>query len=210
MVRLGQSSSEQALELLCQNAQKNLDSYFDSVGQSVDMVASYAEADLETEGGDLQAHVDKMDVFFGKVARQTNGVLTYYYRLDPSVSDDVTGFWYVDSNGNGFVEHEVTDNLGARVVSYNVPIFRHDQFIGVIGIEIEYATMANQVDNIKLYDSGYAFLNDDKGNIIYHPYIDVLTLPKDQIPKTPDELKGYESLSRYTYNGVRKEAYRQG
>ena len=78
VVRLGQSSSEQALELLCQNAQKNLDSYFDSVGQSVDMVASYAEADLETEGGDLQAHVDKMDVFFGKVARQTNGVLTYY------------------------------------------------------------------------------------------------------------------------------------
>ena len=241
VVRLGQSSSEQALELLCQNAQKNLDSYFDSVGQSVDMVASYAEADLETEGGDLQAHVDKMDVFFGKVARQTNGVLTYYYRLDPSVSDDVTGFWYVDSNGNGFVEHEVTDitqydindttqlvwytvpkasrkpvwlppyitdNLGARVISYNVPIFRHDRFIGVIGIEIDYATMANQVDNIKLYDSGYAFLNDEKGNIIYHPYIDVLTLPEDQIPKTPDELKGYESFSRYTYNGVRKEAYR--
>jgi diguanylate cyclase (GGDEF)-like protein len=241
VIKLGKTSSEQALELLCQNAQKNLDSYFDSVGHSVDMVASYAEADLEAGDSDLESHVDKMEVFFGKIARQTNGVLTYYYRLDPSVSGDVTGFWYVDANGNGFVEHEVTDitqydindttqlvwytvpraskkavwlppyitdNLGARVISYNVPVFEHDKFIGVIGIEIDYSTMASQVDNIKLYDNGYAFLNDEKGNIIYHPYIDVLSLPEDQIPQTPEELKDYEKFLRYTYNGEKKEAYR--
>ena len=77
VIKLGQSSSEHALELLCQNAQKNLDSYFDSVGHSVDMVASYAEADLEAGDSDLKSHVDKMEVFFGKIARQTNGVLTY-------------------------------------------------------------------------------------------------------------------------------------
>ena len=76
---------------------------------------------------DLQAHVDKMEVFFGKVARQTNGVLTYYYRIDPSVSDKVDGFWYVDANGNGFVEHEVTDitqyyiNDTTQLVWYTIP-----------------------------------------------------------------------------------------
>ena len=239
--KLGKTSSEQALQLLCQNAQKNLDFYFDSVGQSVDMVASYAEADLETGDGDLQSHVEKMDVFFGKIARQTNGVLTYYYRIDPSVSDNVTGFWYVEANGNGFVEHEVTDitqydindttqlvwytvpraskkpvwlppyitdNLDARVVSYNVPIFEHDKFIGVIGIEIDYSTMASQVDNIKLYDNGYAFLTEEDGSIIYHPYIDVLSLPKEEIPQSPEELKEYEHFIRYSYNGKKKEAYR--
>ena len=241
VVSIGKTSSEQALKLLCQNCEKNLDSYFESVGQSVEMVASYAEADLEIEGDDLQAHVEKVDVFFGKIARQTNGVLTYYYRLDPSVSDDVAGFWYVDANGNGFTEHEVTDitqydindttrlvwytiprasrepvwippyitdNLGARVVSYNVPIFYHDKFMGVIGIEIDYSTMAEQVDNIKLYDNGYAFLNDAKGNIIYHPYIDVLGLPPEEIPQTPEELQSYETYIHYTYDGVKKVAYR--
>ncbi|MBR0145418.1 MAG: cache domain-containing protein, partial [Eubacterium sp.] len=219
IVELGQSSSEQALKLLCENGEKNLDFHFDSVGQSVEMVASYAEADIESGStDDLKEHVKRVDIFFGKIARQTNGVLTYYYRLDPSVSEDATGFWYVDANGNGFTEHEVTDitkydlndttqlvwytvprasrepvwlppyitdNLDVRVISYNVPVIIRGQFMGVIGIEIDYTTMAEQVNNIRLYKSGYAFLNDREGNIIYHPSIDVRGLSKEEIPRTP-------------------------
>jgi len=64
------------------------------------------------------------------------------------------------------------------------------------------------VDNIKLYDNGYAFLNDAKGNIIYHPYIDVLGLPPEEIPQTPEELQSYETYIHYTYDGVKKVAYR--
>ncbi len=242
VVEIGQSSSKQSLQLLCENGEKNLDSYFNSVGQSVDMVASYAEADLESEGeGNLKEHMEKVNIFFGKIARQTSGVKTYYYRIDPEFSDKEKGFWFVDADGNGYVEHEVTDitqydindtsqlvwytvpraskepvwippyitdNLDVRVISYNVPIYLHNRFVGVIGIEIDYSTMAEQVDNIKLYEHGYAYLNDSAGNIIYHPYVDVLTLPEDEIPQTPDELKGYEKFIRYEYNGVEKEAYR--
>jgi len=242
VVELGKESSEQALQLLCENGEKNLDSYFSSVGQSVEMVASYVEADLESGGEtDLKQHMERANLFFGKIARQTSGVCTYYYRLDPSFTDEVPGFWFVDANGNGFIEHEVTDitkydlddttqlvwytiprasrtpvwippyitdNLDVRVISYNVPILLHDKFVGVIGIEIDYSTMAEQVNNIKLYDNGYAFLNDSKGNIIYHPYIDVLALPADQIPKTPAELKDYQKFIYYNFEGEEKEAYR--
>lgn len=242
VVELGQERSEQALKLLCENGEKNLDSYFESVGQSVEMVASYAEADIESGlDVDLKEHVERVNIFFGKIARQTNGVHTYYYRLDPSVSEDVPGFWYVDANGNGFTEHEVTDitlydlndttqlvwytiprasrepvwlppyitdNLDVRVVSYNVPVIIRGQFMGVIGIEIDYTTMVEQVNSIKLYDNGYAFLNDKAGNIIYHPYIDVLTQPKEAISKTPKELLEYEKYIRYNFDGTDKLAYR--
>jgi len=242
VIELGQSSSEQALKLLCESGEKNLDYYFESVSQSVDMVGAYAEADLEAAGeNDLQAHMDRVNNFFGKVARQTNGVLTYYYRIDPEYTDVTAGFWFVDANGNGFIEHEVTDisqydindtssiiwftvprasrkpvwlppyiteNLDKRVISYNVPVMFHDRFVGVIGIEIEYTTMASQVDNIRLYDHGYAYLNDEKGNIIYHPSIDVLTLSEDEIPKTPTGLTEYERFIRYEFDGVEKEVYR--
>ena len=239
---LGAESSEQSLRLLCENGQKNLDSYFDSVGQSVDMVASYAETDLEASGDkDLKEHIQHVNIFFNKVARQTNGVHTYYYRLDSSFTEDQPGFWYVDANGNGFTEHEVTDitqydlndttklvwytiprasgkavwlppyitdNLDVRVISYNVPVYYHDRFVGVIGIEINYETMADQVDNIRLYENGYAFLNDTEGDLIYHPTIDVLTLPAEQIPKTPEELTGYAQYIEYTFEGVEKKVYR--
>lgn len=45
---------------------------------------------------------------FGRIAYNTNGVRTYYFRIDPEVSGDVKGFWYVYEDGD-FIEHEVTD-----------------------------------------------------------------------------------------------------
>ncbi len=243
VISVGQSNSEQVLDLLCETGEKNLNYYFDSVGQSVDMVASFASADLEARHSpNLKEHMRNVNNLFGKIARQTNGVCTYYYRIDPEYSTEVAGFWYVDSNGNGFTEHEVTDitlydtndttqlvwytipkaskksvwippyitdNLDVRVISYNVPIYLHDTFIGVIGIEIDYSTMAKQVDNIKLYKNGYAFINDKDGNIIYHPRIDVLALPKEEIPKVPEVFLENEDFIRYNFEGVEKEAVRR-
>ena len=46
---------------------------------------------------------------FEETANKTNGVLTYYYRIDPAVSRNVKGFWYTNLEGNEFTEHEVTD-----------------------------------------------------------------------------------------------------
>ena len=96
----------------------------------------------------------------------------------------------------------ITDNLGARVLSFNIPIYHEGTFVGVFGIEIDYSTMAEQVDNISLYDSGYAFINDAEGGIIYHPRMDVTTM--EEQPKVPDGLLGEDNLVRYTYDGAEK------
>lgn len=239
---LGEEDSEQILRLLCETGQKNLDSYFIGIERSVDLVAAYAESDLEQTGtDDLSDHMDRVSVMFENIANQTNGVLTYYYRIDPEFSSSESGFWYVYTDGQGFVEHEVTDissydttdtsdlvwftvpknngepvwlppyeteNLDVYVLSYNVPVYKDGTFIGVIGIELDYSTMATQVDNIKLYDTGYAFIDDEEGTIIYHPYIDTLSLPEEAIPKVPDGLLTEGQNSRYTYEGVEKQGCR--
>ena len=237
--RLGQDDSEQILLLLCETGQKNLDSYFVSVEKSVGLIASYVENDLaDTEIEDLPDHVDRVRDIFEDIAVQTNGVLTYYYRIDPEVSSDTSGFWYVDTDGTGFVEHEVTDiseydttdtsdlvwftvpkvtgepvwlppyeteNLNVYVLSYNVPVYKAGEFIGVIGIEIDYSTMANQVDNIRLYDTGYAFIIDKEGGIIYHPFIDTLAMTADEIPQVPDGMLSEGVNTRYIFEGVEKQ-----
>ncbi len=226
---LGNSSSEKLLYLLCKTGQKNLDHYFDSIKQSATMVSSFAEADLEeTDISDLQAHVDRVDE-----------IMTYYYRIDPEVTNTADGFWYVDIDGEGFIKHQVTDissydtsdtsqlvwytvpkatgksvwlnpyyteNLGALVLSYNVPIFKESKFIGVIGIEFDYSVMEEQVNNIRLYDNGYAFINDKNGDIICHPYIDVGKLNDENKPRAPEGLLTDKEDLRYTYNGVEKQA----
>ena len=84
----------------------------------------------------------------------------------------------------------ITENLDKRVISYNVPIYYKDEFVGVVGFEIDYSTMAEQVESIRLFDNGYAFLNDDKGNLFFHPRIDVAELTAETMPKAPEGENG--------------------
>ena len=100
----------------------------------------------------------------------------------------------------------ITDNLDRRVISYNIPIFQGGKFVGVIGIEIDYSTMAEQVESIRLYENGYAFINDDSGELIFHPNIDVAALSEDEMPETPDGLLDDNTFVTYTYDGVEKKA----
>ena len=232
--------SDQLLLVLCETGKKNLDYYFSSVQKSVGKVSSYAS--LKMSGLDdesLNAHVEDMKSYFELVASKTNGVLTYYYRIDPEVSANVKGFWFTDIDGTGFVEHEVTDitqydtkdtsklvwftvpkyekkaiwihpyiteNLDKRVISYNEPIYYRGKFVGVIGIEIDYSVMAEQVDSIKLFSNGYAFLSDDNGNIFYHPKIDITKMSQDEKLDVPKGLVSDSTFISYEYDGKEKEA----
>ena len=240
--RIDKSSSEELLFLLCETGEKNLDAYFESVEQSVGIVSSYVTGDIDgLDEASLAAHTARVRDIFDKTAVRTSGVLTYYYRIDPAVSETVKGFWYTDLDGTGFTEHEVTDitqydtadtsrlvwftvpkhtgeaiwlppyiteNLDVRVISYNVPIYYSGTFVGVVGIEIDYSTMAKQVDMIKLYENGYAFINDAEGNLVYHPRIDVPALSPDEIPRVPEGLLKGETGVRYIFEGVERQAAR--
>ena len=232
--------SNQLLLLLCETGEKNLDYYFNSVQKSVGKIASIVETDLDgLDEKQLAQHVERVRKSFDEMASKTNGVLTYYYRIDPEVSKNVKGFWYTDLDGEGFVEHKVTDiteydtsdtsklvwftvpkyegepvwlppyitdNLNKRVISYNVPIYWRGRFIGVVGIEIDYTTMAEQVESIRLYNNGYAFLSDENGNLFFHPRIDVSQYSEDELPKIPVSAVDKSTFVRYNYEGVDKIA----
>lgn len=64
----------------------------------------------------------------------------------------------------------ITENLDERVISYNIPVYYEGTFVGVIGIEMDYSFMAEQVNNIKLYENGYAYVSDPEG-YIRNPHI---------------------------------------
>ena len=234
------TESEQLLLLMCETGERNLDYYFNSVEQSVRKVATYAEKQLgDLTDEELERQTWLVRAYFDEIAWKTNGVLTYYYRIDPAVSKKEKGFWYTNLDGTGFVEHEVTDisqydttdtstlvwftvpkntgkpiwqspyiteNLGARVISYNYPIYNRGRFTGVIGIEIDYAMVMNQVETIKVYDSGYAFLTDARGSLICHPRMDLAGMTEEQKPVLPEGLLNESTNTEYTYKGIRKNA----
>ena len=237
---IGMSRSEQMLYQLCESGRKNLDANLDDAEQKIEAISEYVESDLKgLSDEELQAHLDRVGDYFEKATYQANGTVSYYYRIDPAVSQNVKGFWRVNLDGEGFKEYEptdissydvqdtsqlvwftvpkntgepvwlppyVTDNLDVRVISYNTPVYLNGRFVGVIGIELDYSFMAEQVNNLTLYDGGYAFVNDSQGNLVYHPRMDVLAM--DNPPAIPDGLVSDKPVSRYSFNGVEKEAVR--
>ncbi|MBR2768247.1 MAG: response regulator [Solobacterium sp.] len=238
--KLGSSDADQLIHLTAKTGAMNLEYYFESVEHSVKTVSTLVSDIFDgSSPEDLNSQVERTRRLFGRIAYNTNGVLTYYFRIDPEISGDVPGFWYVYEEGEGFKEHEVTDisqydtgdtsalvwftvpkatgkgvwlppyyteNLGARVISYNEPVYRDGQFIGVIGIEIDYEMLKKEVENISVYKSGYAFILDENSNVFYHPLQDSSQLNLDTTPMNePEQFIGSNHI-RYTYGGVEKEA----
>ena len=234
--RIGTDTTRQMLILLCEAGQKNLNTYLEGVEQAGKSIAAYASSDLDgLDAEKLQAHVDRVQDFFDQVIYRTNGIMSYYYRIDPAVSSEVKGFWQVNPDGEGFREHEVTDiteydtadtsslvwftvpkqtgspvwlppyiteNLEERVISYSIPVYYEGQFVGVVGIELDCSFMEELVNNITLYENGYAFINDPQGNLVYHPRMDVSAM--ETPPEIPDGLASGDMVIRYRYEGTDK------
>lgn len=238
--KLGRNDADQMIHLTATTGAMNLESYFESVEHSVDTVSTLVSDSFgEMTMDELDGQVERARNLFGRVANNTNGVLTYYFRIDPEVSDTVKGFWYVKEGEKGFVEHEVTDisqydtgntsalvwftipkatgdsiwlspyyteNLDVQVISYNIPVYWQERFVGVIGIEIDYEILAEEVEKVKIFDTGYAFILDEDSNVIYHPQVDSAKLDLEMTSLSDTDRFIGSNHVQYKFMGVEKEA----
>ena len=133
----GDQHTAQSMSLICDNCRRNLNEYLNSVEQSVDMVTRYVSetlssvdlmnggvigmsgaeqeprTDWDTERQNqldtrLNAHMEMARTVFRSVANHTNGVITYYYRMNPEISRDVEGFLFSKIGSAQFSELQPT------------------------------------------------------------------------------------------------------
>lgn len=60
-------------------------------------------------------------------------------------------------------------NINTYITSYVIPIFIDNKEIGVVGIDIDFEQMTQKLSQIRFMESGFAFLEDSEGYVIYHP-----------------------------------------
>ncbi|MBQ8111204.1 MAG: diguanylate cyclase [Clostridia bacterium] len=58
-------------------------------------------------------------------------------------------------------------------LSYVAPIFHQGFVVGVLGMDILFDTIVEQADAVQVYNSGFAFLMDRDGFVLYHPDTEV-------------------------------------
>jgi len=127
--------------------------------------------------------------------------------LDPKDTEHTT--WYYSPLKAGralWIGPYKAHFLGERwTVSYVAPIYHQGFLLGVMGMDILFDTMIDQIDDVDVYDTGFAFLMDRDGNVIYHPDMETgeepIQLSPDLDAKTLKRRSTGDELVRYNRDG---------
>lgn len=126
----------------------------------------------------LADNPDIVAIYFGGVSKET----IYYPNIDlanivPADFDVTRRVWYIDAHPDNNPDHKVVWSvpyedaaLNGLVITTSVPVFDvHSRFQGVAAMDIQMNRIASLVDAIKVGETGYAFLLDDKNRIYSLP-----------------------------------------
>ena len=131
---------------------------------------------------------------------------------DPSDLEHV-GWYYipVENGAPIWMDPYLNSNINVYMISYVVPIYAKDgTSIGIVGMDISFKALTDEVDGISLYDSGYGIITKQDGEILYHKNME----PGQNLSALDSSLAGVSSLIssgsgsetayEYKYNGVDK------
>ena len=96
--------------------------------------------------------------------------------------------WYYEPIKAGkaiWMDPYTNQNTNRTIVSYVMPIYKDGQLLGVVGMDIDWPFITGMVDEIQVYETGYAFLADENFNIVYSKEFE----PGTSVAGFSDELK---------------------
>lgn len=80
--------------------------------------------------------------------------------------------WYYQPVKAGhamWMEPYLNENINVYMISYVVPLYASNgTSIGIVGMDIDFSTLTDEVDGISIYDTGYAFLTNADGVLMHH------------------------------------------
>lgn len=128
--------------------------------------------------------------------------------------DDIQMKWYyapVAAKKALWLEPYYNPILKCNIISYIIPLYKGVQLIGILGMDIDFSVIEELTDAADIYDTGYAFLTDDSGNLIYHPYIKPDEKLSGIVVDTETAIVDFDSESSdgklypYSWNGQKKK-----
>ena len=79
--------------------------------------------------------------------------------------------WYYETiknkNGTWSIPH-TSYIVNSDVITYSKPIFKDNVLIGVVGVDLKLSYIKSLINGIKVYNTGYASLYNDKYDYLVH------------------------------------------
>lgn len=132
--------------------------------------------------------------------------------------DDIENVgWFYEAkkvNAPVWLSPYYNENIDKQIISYVVPIYVNEQFLGIVGMDIDFNLLKSIVSETNVYKSGYAFLSNNKAEIVYHKSIQAGTNLinynngefKNMATALLEKSTNSNELITYHYDGSEKEA----
>lgn len=120
--------------------------------------------------------------------------------------------WYYIPVENGapiWMDPYLNGNINVYMISYVVPLYVNGESVGIIGMDIDFSQLTQMVESTVAFESGYAFLYNGEGKIMFHPELENGTDLEEagmdaQTKAFLCDSSNEGTIQNYTFNGVKK------
>ena len=158
----------------------------------------------------------KMGLFYSKTKESNE-----YVSLEPTdislyEKDDIEHvgwFWQPYEAGEPvWMSPYYNQNNNIYMISYVVPMYYEEKFIGIVGMDFDYTVLAERVHEIKIYENGFAHLQIDETVVCsYDSDCEQDTKDNSKYLRVSKELKnGMNLVLSASYDDIRQIRYEIG
>lgn len=154
-------------------------------------------------------------LFWSKTAKDGSFkqlVPTDFSRYSPEDIEHVGWYYIPVKSGKAiWMTPYLNQNIDVEMISYVIPLYKNNETIGVVGMDIEFSIITDIVEDMAIYKTGYAFLSDKEANVMYHQEIPIGSymgnVDQSLIPVIKELGNGTSgsSLFTYEYKGLEKK-----
>lgn len=139
-------------------------------------------------------------------------VPTDFSKYSPTDAEHVGWYYIPVKKGKAtWLAPYSNENINIQMISYVIPIYKENETVGVVGMDIDFDVIKNMINDVHIYDTGYAFLADDKANVMCHktyPFgIPMSSVDQSLTPLVTELENGTSGSSLFSYvnNNVKKK-----
>ena len=196
------------------NPQRQVEIMADSNNMFVDMaehtegaVAYYMRFSPEISHGTCGFFYTKINGVGDFVCFEPTDILLY----DKNDTEHVGWYWQPYEAGKPvWMLPYYNQNNNILMISYVVPMYYNNKFIGVVGMDFDYTVLTDRVHNIKIYENGFAHLEFEGSDIYNSDHVEEKNLyehPEKYLTVSSKLKNGMKLIISASYDDIRKIRY---
>ena len=153
-------------------------------------------------------------LFYSKVKRQ-DGFMRFeptdISLYDKSDTEHVGWYWEpLEAGKPVWMLPYHNENNDIMMISYVVPMYYDNEFIGIVGMDFDYTVLTDKVHNIKIYENGFAHLEFEGADVYNSEHAEDAKLyehPEEYLSVSEELRNGMTLIISASYNDIRQIRY---